>query len=171
MRFYPESKFAKSIEVDIDSAIPYLTEKLVGKKSFEIETLFGMKEASYDGKFEDNQIYFTRSMDSWNGIPIYPTSKIKFISDLNNTVINIKCSISAPWVIFIYLIYFFLILFFFIGWFNATSIRSKTVLFFEIIGSVTLINTLLFSCHFSELKNVKKIINEVVINYGVKVSS
>ncbi|WP_341903543.1 hypothetical protein [Fluviicola taffensis] len=168
MRLYPESKFTVEVEGEVDLTLPYFKEKLVGKQRFRIESFFGMKEVFYNGKFEDNKIYFTRSIDSWNRIPIYPTSKIKFVSDPNKTVLDIRCSLSVPWIIFIYLIYLLLILVFFMGWFNATSIRDKTVLIFKILGAVTVLNILLFSYHFSELKNVKNIINEIAKKYSVK---
>jgi hypothetical protein len=54
---------------------------------------------------------------------------------------------------------------FFIGWFDAVSIQDKTILVFKLFSSIMLLNAVLLGYHFSELKNIKYIINEIVKDY------
>jgi hypothetical protein len=100
MRLYPETKFIVEVEDELDFTFPYFIEKMVGKHSFQIESIFGKKEVNYNGSSDVNQIYFTRSIDSWNTIPVYPSSNIKFVLELNKTKLNVRCSISTSWIVF-----------------------------------------------------------------------
>ena len=168
-RLYPETKFTVEVEAEPNLVFPYFTEKLVGERSFKIESIFGKKEVNYVGTCEENQINFTRSIDSWNKIPVYPTSKIKFTSALNKTVLNVICSLSTPWIVFFYLVYLLLILAFLIGWFDAISVRDKTILVFKTLGLMIILNAIIFGYHFSELKNIKRILDKVGKKYSQEI--
>lgn len=161
LRLYPETKFSLEVAAEVNVVLPYFTEKLVGGHAFQIDSIFGKKQATYDGLLEDNHIFFTRRIDFWNNIPVYPTSKIKFASHLNTSILSVRCSLSKPWIVFLYFVYSLLILAFLIGWFDAFSVRDKTILVFKTLGSIMILNAIIFGYHFSELKNIKRILDEV----------
>ena len=161
LRLYPETKFSLEVAAEPNLVLPYFTEKLVGEHAFQIDSIFGKKEAIYNGSSENGQIIFSRSIDSWNKIPVYPTSKIKFTSASKTSILHVRCSLSRPWLVFFYFVYSFLILAFLIGWFDAFSLRDKTILVFKTLGSIIILNAIIFGYHFSELKNIKRILDEV----------
>ena len=161
-RLTPETKFTFSVDDEIGTKISFVKEKLVGNNTFEIETLFGMREILYHGVCEGNQINLTRSIDYFYKLPIYPTSRITFSLKENSTLIKVRCSLSSSWTVFIYCTYFFIFLGVILGWFHSTSTQSIIILLFKMLGSIFILNVLIFGYHFSEVKNVKNIIKGVV---------
>lgn len=158
----PETTFYFAPDNDNDMVFFSMKENLIGERLFSIETLFGNKDANYYGEYGDNQIDLTRKIDSLNKIPIYPTSRITFSSNQNKKGIKVRCSLSAYWRFFIYSIYILLLFGLVFNWFYSDSLQSKIILLSKIFGSILILNIIIFGYHYSEVRNVKKIIGELL---------
>ncbi len=158
----PITKFDFVVDDNPNLLISSFKEKLLGERQFCIETLIGKKEAMYNGEFGNNQINFTRNIDSIITLPIYPTARITFLIKENQKMIKVSCSFSIISRIAIYLIYVLILFVFMYEWFLSNSFHSKMILLFKMFGSILILNIIVLGYHFTEVNNVKKIILDVL---------
>jgi hypothetical protein len=162
----PRTTYDFVVDFEMNLVFTSLKENLIGERPFNIKTLFGTKDVNYYGEFKENQIYLTRKIDSLNKIPIYPSSRIIFLSNENQKMIKVECSLSVYWRVFIYSIYLFLLIGLVLGWFHSASLQSKILLLNKIFGSILILNMVILGYHFSEVRNIKKIILGIVNRYN-----
>lgn len=156
----PKSTFLFELNQSEDELRTLIDDQLIGKHKFEIDTLFGKNEATYEGTFDSKNYDFERLNESIR-LSMYPSCKIEFVSsEVSKSLLKVTCALSIYWVVFLYFIYIML----FLG-VTLKSIYTNdyftiyTVL--KLIGGLILFNAIIFGTHFNELGHYKRILEEV----------
>jgi hypothetical protein len=145
-----------------DISFSSFKELILKKNVVKINTLFGEKEVKYHSELGELEIRLTRTSDAAFGIPIYPTARMIFPS---NQAPYVNVSVSIYWMVFIYFFYFLLIIAGIYHWNLSFSVTSKIVLMSKLVSSLLLFNLMLFGYHFYELRNIKKIIIDLLYEH------
>jgi hypothetical protein len=155
-----KSTFTFEMNQTEEEVLELLKDQLLGKRTFEIDTLFGKNEATYEGSVESKIITFERLNESIK-MTIAPKCKIALRSfNENQTLVQVTCKLSMYWVVFLYFIYSVLFL-------GVTLKSIYTNDFFTIytvlklVGGLILFNAIIFGTHYNELGHYKSILSRI----------
>ena len=158
----PESKFTYSIDCESKMVSDFLREKLVGERTFELDTFLGKNEAKYNGELENNIITFTRRIQGTKA-SLYPSCKIKIAPNgEQRTIISVRCALSIYWVVFLYVLYIAVFSVFIYETINNFSF-VKLLLF---LGGIMIWYAIVFGTHLNELKHYKDIFKKRLQGLG-----
>ncbi|MCC6701769.1 MAG: hypothetical protein IT221_09610 [Fluviicola sp.] len=155
-----KSTFSFELNQSEDELRSLIEQQLIGKRKFEIETLFGKNEATYEGTI-DSKIYSFERLNESIKMTIAPKCKIALRSfNENQTLVQVTCKLSMYWVVFLYFIYCMLFL-------GVTLKSIYTNDFFTIytvlklVGGLILFNAIIFGTHYNELGHYKSILSRI----------
>lgn len=160
---FPVSRFSIAVRNKGIEIKPFMIEKLVGSKTFEIQSALNYtKSVNYWGEFNDDKIIFSRKMDSISTIPPYPTIEVIFSHNNDLNIIDVKCTLSLSWRIIILCSYILcgLILIFKLS--CEGTIHDKIIYLLKGVGLLIFIFVTVYSYHYLETRNSKQIIQTII---------
>lgn len=156
----PRTTFTFHQNIDEEVIRSYFTDKLNGRNAFEVEGVFGKKKVVYEGSIEFQQYYLDRSADSFK-MQIYPTTVINVSGENDGVTVSVTIRLSAIWKLFVYSVYLFILAGTFFSIYGLHPSQNYVVFIVKVLGSVLIFNAVIFAYHFSEVKNIKKVIDKL----------
>ena len=159
--FFPRSIFYITVHQEFTDTKKYFLTHLIGRKSHVVDTIIGNRGQNYEGIVEYDEIQLTRCVETISRVPIYPTACLKFQKDEDATKIIISLSNSTIWKFFIACFYLLFSLLFIWKILQVNDIQVGLFLSLKFLSGILILSGLQCYYHFTELKNVKGILNHL----------